>query len=91
MKLKKLNLNAIALNNEMMSNVIGGRLVGGRELGSTQYSYSGGTAADFGGESTDRVTQTWTEDALTHGGYWSDGNSCTHADKATVAPGIIMQ
>lgn len=67
-----------------MSNVIGGRLVGGRELGSTQYSYSGGTAEDYGNASTDRTTQTWTEDALTGRGYWSNGNSCAYADPVVV-------
>ena len=65
----------------MMSNVIGGRLVGGIELGTTRFAYcNGGSAATFGQPSSDRTTQTWTEDAITGGGFWSSGGSCSYAD-----------
>lgn len=81
MKLKKLNEDRIALTNDMMSNVVGGRLVGGIELGTTRFVYcNGGSAETFGQPSSDRTTQTWTENALTGGGYWSSGGSCSHAD-----------
>lgn len=81
MKLKKINWDAIALNNEMMSNVIGGKKIDGIELGTTRFVYcNGGSEATFGEPSSDRVTETWTEDAMTGHGYWSPGGSYRYPD-----------
>jgi len=83
MKLEKMNKNQVALATDMMSKVTGGaKVIRGIEVGTTRFTYcNGGSAATFGTASSDRVTETWTEDAITGGGFWSTGGSCSYADR----------
>jgi hypothetical protein len=79
MKLEKLNIKQIALNNEAMNCITGGQI----NPGDTRFSYSGGTAAqwDAGNPSMDRMVQVYTFDPDCNCYAWENtGHGITRLD-----------